>query len=859
MVKARLQIYRPLILLSLATILSSCSINGKITAVTSMTTTVSVSTNLGSFSIRGITGGSDTTNDSNLNTTLFPTVSWDTSVGADFYEAIIYASNGTTVVCSLTQTALVGIDFSTCSLTAGQTYKASVWARSNSSSDRLAALNNPYTFFVNQNPVTVTDTITMMYNGTAFTGDPIANNPGIELDPDGDTLSIISVSTPTKGTASVVSGTQISYTPSGTSWGPDSFTYTVSDGRGGTSTATVNVKLMTQYTWMGLVNTTWGSNNWCASIATPGFSGTCAGGGPPTSATNTAHVAVFNSFCTSNCSPTISANATMYSLDIGNGYSGIITQGSTFTMNIGKGGWYQTSGDFLGGDSAITAGSTSALCDNSQMGMNISTTGTFRMTSGTFTMNVCDMTMTPGTFNHNNGTITFYNRFISAGQNSQSVQLGTGVGFYDVNVLGTQYMTTFNNGTLDVARDLTINRSGSSGTMGGVTANVGRNLTLTQCSGTGNTTFNVIGNNPTVSGTSCDAKNLNINASGTVTLSGSVFTDNYAFNSGTLSASAGSTLSLGGQLSSYTVVPGSGTYENFTVGGNQTNHNFGGATVNVNGNLTIADSSTNSGNIFNATFNVAKDLNISSYGKEGDTYTVNLVGTNQTITGTSSYAKIRHLNINSSGTVTFSGTFSLMGTYSFNSGTLSASGSNLYFGHYYVAGSTSISVGSGVYGNVYYNPGTILNFAGATWNIGGNFYNTYSSTASRLNNANVVIAGNISSTSSYGVVTSGTTFRMIGNGSTISQNPGNVAAPLSIGDGTSTVSVTALNNLSFDGASQDLTITNLGTLNMAGFNLTVSNNSGTDNVLTIDAGGTLNMGGGTHTEELLVNNGTLNP
>jgi hypothetical protein len=54
------------------------------------------------------------------------------------------------------------------------------------------------------------------------------------------TLSVTSVTQPTNGVAAV-SGSAVIYTPNPTFFGGDSFTYTVSDGRGSTATATVNV------------------------------------------------------------------------------------------------------------------------------------------------------------------------------------------------------------------------------------------------------------------------------------------------------------------------------------------------------------------------------------------------------------------------------------------------------------------------------------------------------------------------------------------------------------------------------------------------------------------------------------------
>lgn len=61
-----------------------------------------------------------------------------------------------------------------------------------------------------------------------------------DSDPDGDTLTITSVSTPSIGFASI-SGAQIEYVAPFFASGFDSFTYTISDGNGGTDTATVSV------------------------------------------------------------------------------------------------------------------------------------------------------------------------------------------------------------------------------------------------------------------------------------------------------------------------------------------------------------------------------------------------------------------------------------------------------------------------------------------------------------------------------------------------------------------------------------------------------------------------------------------
>src|SRR5690606_32935360 len=61
-----------------------------------------------------------------------------------------------------------------------------------------------------------------------------------DSDPDGDSLSITSTTQGTQG-AVAISGTSVTYTPTTDYTGTDTFEYTVSDGNGGTVTATVTV------------------------------------------------------------------------------------------------------------------------------------------------------------------------------------------------------------------------------------------------------------------------------------------------------------------------------------------------------------------------------------------------------------------------------------------------------------------------------------------------------------------------------------------------------------------------------------------------------------------------------------------
>jgi hypothetical protein len=66
-----------------------------------------------------------------------------------------------------------------------------------------------------------------------------------DTDPDGDGLDVTSITQPSHGVASLNSNGTITYTPAAGYTGADSLTYTVSDGRGGTATASVSLNVGT--------------------------------------------------------------------------------------------------------------------------------------------------------------------------------------------------------------------------------------------------------------------------------------------------------------------------------------------------------------------------------------------------------------------------------------------------------------------------------------------------------------------------------------------------------------------------------------------------------------------------------------
>lgn len=86
----------------------------------------------------------------------------------------------------------------------------------------------------NTPPVATDDSATVIENSSNNPIDVLAN----DYDPDGDTITITSVKQPGHGTATQ-DGVYAYYTPSASYTGPDFFTYTISDGNGGTASATV--------------------------------------------------------------------------------------------------------------------------------------------------------------------------------------------------------------------------------------------------------------------------------------------------------------------------------------------------------------------------------------------------------------------------------------------------------------------------------------------------------------------------------------------------------------------------------------------------------------------------------------------
>ena len=115
----------------------------------------------------------------------------------------------------------------------GKIWPNNAVARSDMNNVRAESLENPEP---NIAPVATADSATT--NQDSIVNINVLTN---DSDADGDTLSVTSASSGANGSTVVNSDGTITYTPNAGYSGTDSFTYTISDGRGGEAAATVNV------------------------------------------------------------------------------------------------------------------------------------------------------------------------------------------------------------------------------------------------------------------------------------------------------------------------------------------------------------------------------------------------------------------------------------------------------------------------------------------------------------------------------------------------------------------------------------------------------------------------------------------
>ncbi|HZQ32321.1 MAG TPA: Ig-like domain-containing protein, partial [Mycobacterium sp.] len=112
-----------------------------------------------------------------------------------------------------------------------------------SGSDTVTTVVPVSVIAINQNPIANPDSYTTDEN-TALTVGAALGVLANDTDPDGDTLAVNSSTQPAGGTLTMNSDGSFLYTPATDFTGNDSFTYTATDGHGGTSTSTVQIDVV---------------------------------------------------------------------------------------------------------------------------------------------------------------------------------------------------------------------------------------------------------------------------------------------------------------------------------------------------------------------------------------------------------------------------------------------------------------------------------------------------------------------------------------------------------------------------------------------------------------------------------------
>lgn len=445
--------------------------------------------------------------------------------------------------------------------------------------------------------------------------------------------------------------------------------------------------------WTGLA----GDNKW----STPG---NWSPSGVPSS---TAVVQFNGTSCSGlNCNATVDGNITVGGVVLTSTYAGTITQGAGFTMAIGASGWNQSAGTFVGGTADITLTSSSFTLSGGSFTSTsanlkiaaLSGAGytVFTQSGGTFTPNAGTLYFTDDSTGCVNGTtytidvnstLTLANLRYAGGHPSAANSCTWAL------AAGDSLTVT---GNFDMTRDLAAGLVAATGTI-----NVGGNLNFGTGSNGGTLILNINGtgtqNISQTAGTTVPSGQVTINkASGAavttthwtlnstpVTISAGTFQKGVNLNmtgGGAFLMSAGSRFRDAGgstSVSSFTADPAS-TMELYGGGGGYSSSStFGNFECNRTGTLTISSNLSVAGNflIDQGTVSVgAFTLSVGGNwtnlgGTFSGTSTVSLNGTNQTISGSTSFYNLtktastaRTLTVASGTTQTVTNTLTLTGT-----------------------------------------------------------------------------------------------------------------------------------------------------------------------------------------------------
>lgn len=563
-------------------------------------------------------------------------------------------------------------------------------------------------------------------------------------------------------------------------------------------------------------------------------------------------VAVFNSFCSSNCSPNITANASVGGVRIDTGYAGTITQNTGVTFTAGATGFVQLAGAFVGSSSgdAVTINGSLILAG-----------GSFKATSGVLSVSNDLIASGSPTFNSNGGTLTFTHSCCGA------ATVSTGTLSFNQVAVSTSNATLNIVGTMTVAGDLTLadTYTAGAGRLNGGTIQVSGNVTDTQYGG-GSATISLVGTGTqtvTGGGISNPLPNINFASTGTVNLAGTLsFSGSYAFTytSGTINAGSSLLDFRGGCGNGTITINGSTNFNNAQFGVNAcSGHTFTtSGTLKLAGNLTLANVGGTNGNLTGGTIEVNGDITASAFGNTdgaGSTVIKLVSSGTQTVTSTSS-STLPSLEIAASGTVNLVGTINVGSgsILTYSSGNLNAGTSTVrLLGGCGTASASSLA--SAVFYNFYvqYSACTGNNYSlSGTITVGNNLI--LESGTQPINGGTIVAKGNVTINSNGGGSTAltfnGTSAQTL-TVSVTNTPSGNITLDNASG-------LNLASNVTWNSGSQNLNVIS-GAINMAGYNMTLHGLTLNGNSITRSAGTLIVNGSTVGAGTVSAYGGTINP
>lgn len=675
---------------------------------------------------------------------------------------------------------------------------------------------------VNSNPVAVSDNFTVTTTQTSLLN--VLTN---DSDANGDVLTVSSTSASSNATISII-GKNIYYTPNSTFSGTDTFTYTVLDGRGGSSVGTVNITFQVPFTWTGASNSMWTNPaNWVGGVV-PGAS----------------NIAYFNNQCSVNCNPVQEGNISLSGIRFDSSYTGTLNQVSGKTISIGSSGWFQSSGVFNGLDANITIAGNFTL-----NGGSFKTSSALNTFTANFTdVGVASLDASAGTVRFQGGystsvTLTIPNRSFNAvafygSANSYTLSGTMNVGSGGLTLRNSDYGCGIYSGTINLTGNLTIDSTTNSEYVG--------------CDGTA--LIKIVGStNQTIAGNSYFGRTPKMeiaSTGGTVFItSGVSIWNGFKHTSGVIDSSASAVKLNNGYSSTnnfdFNSTPFATLY--MTSSGSSVSNITG--TAYVSGDLHLFNRAYDTSYIFGGQFDVSGNLYADGtavgygLGMQG-TSLIRLVGTGaQSINGVATagiYGTFPKVTINSSGVITFLNNIRFRNdfTHTASAGVVTT-GSTVSFVP--ASGVTNTHNISGINFNNLELAGasnSILNFQNASATVNGNLvindsYGCYA------NNITVSVYGNVSSTGSNGGCMGNSTINFVGGAnSTFTSSSSNANYFFPTGNVTINkpgATLTLLGRFNPNSAGQSVNLT-AGTINLNGQLMYTKGLSLNGNTINLSAG-----------------------